>query len=120
MSRRPIAHAAELLCVVVLLWVRASGQILQNNLDDHRPGVYPPWGWKPVCVAPACNPGGNPAGPISTSQTIDNSYPSLDGESMLLSITAPSQADGTNALWTYVAGAQDDITVSAFDIQVYI
>jgi hypothetical protein len=104
----------------VLLTGPAFAQVYQNNIDDQKLGVYPPRGWELVCVDPACNPGGNVAGPTSTSQTIDNPVPSLDGDSMMFSITAPSQSDGTNALWTYIAGAEDDITISSFDIEVYI
>src|ERR1700688_3165805 len=38
-------------------------------------------GWKPVCVLPTCNPGGQNR-PTKVSQTIDHSSPSKDGDSM--------------------------------------
>ncbi len=113
-------HISRLVSVAVLLTGAAFAQVFQNNTDDQAPGVYPPVGWEPVCAAPACDPGGNPAGPTTTSHTIDNASPSLDGESMKFSVTAPSQPDGTNVLWTYIAGAQDDILISSFDLEVYI
>jgi hypothetical protein len=73
-----------------------STQVVVNtaNIDDTLTN------WKPVCVLPSCNPGGsNP--PASTSQTINNATPSLDGESMLLSSTTSASSTQTNALWVY-------------------
>jgi hypothetical protein len=111
-----------------------STQVVVNtaNIDDTLTN------WKPVCVLPSCNPGGsNP--PASTSQTINNPTPSLDGESMLLSSTTSASSTQTNALWVYnspttcdactdfvmytpfyLSGATSYITSPEFDLNDFI
>jgi hypothetical protein len=73
-------------------------------------------GWKPVCVLPSCNPGGNGI-PTKTSHTIDHKVPSKDGRSMEVSITGHEY---TNALWTYRAGADDSATTLSTSLWVYL
>jgi hypothetical protein len=90
-----------------------------TNIDDTLTawGGYGTAGWKPVCVLPGCNPGGvNP--PSATNQTINNASPSLDGESMLLSITSPAGGN-SNSLWTYIAGANEAATQFVEDYRIY-
>ena len=53
-----------------------------------------------TCAQPECYPGGKGV-PVSTSQTIDNASPSVDGASMLLTETANSTTSYTNVLWPY-------------------
>lgn len=73
-------------------------------------------GWKPVCVLPSCNPGGSGV-PTRTSQTIGHARPSKDGRSMEVSITGPQYS---NALWTYIAGADDNATSFSTSLWVYL
>jgi hypothetical protein len=80
-----------------------------NNVDDSMQG------WKPVCVLPSCNPGGSGV-PTATSQTINHSKPSKDGEAMKVSITG---SQNTNALWTYIAGSDDAATSVSMSVNVY-
>ncbi len=83
------------------------------NVDEIQ-NLWPPSGWKPVCILPSCNPGG--AGiPTATSQTFNNPTPSLDGKSMKVSITGPAFS---NALWSYIAGANDNVTNMVADFWV--
>jgi hypothetical protein len=76
-----------------------------------------PGDWKTVCILPGCNPGGSGT-PTSTSQTINNSTPSLSGNSMLISLTA--DANSTNALWTHLDTACDSCTTMVSDFYFYI
>jgi hypothetical protein len=84
-----------------------------SNIDDTLTG------WKPVCIQTTCNPGGVDA-PASTTQTINNVSPSLDGHSMLISETTNASSTQTNALWVYSAGSCDSCTTITSDFQVYI
>lgn len=84
--------------------------ITSTNIDDTLTG------WKPVCILPDCNPGGVGI-PTATAQTINHVSPSLDGESMLVSITGPAF---TNALWVYLAGPQDDTVTQSFDVHIFL
>jgi hypothetical protein len=79
------------------------------NVDDSMKG------WKLVCVLPTCNPGGSGT-PTRTSQTIGHVSPSKDGNSMEVSITGPQYS---NALWTYIAGADDNATSFSTSLWVY-
>jgi hypothetical protein len=79
------------------------------NVDDSMRG------WKPVCVLPSCNPGGSGI-PTHTSQTTGHARPAKDGGSMDVSLTGPSY---TNALWTYIAGRNDQATSLSMDLWVY-
>lgn len=60
-------------------------------------------GWKPVCILPACNPGGRGI-PTATAQTVGNAIPSKDGKSMKVSVSGSSY---TNALWTHISERND-------------
>jgi len=75
--------------------------------------------WKPVCIEPACAPGGSGV-PMATSQTINNSEPSKDGKSMHFSLSSNSDSASTNALWVNVAGNCDDCTRINTDFWIYI
>src|ERR1700677_3370206 len=77
----------------------AGLSLYEPNTDDTLTG------WRAVCVLPSCNPGGVNA-PAATNQTINNASPSLDGDSMFISITSPS-AGNSNALWSYIPSAVD-------------
>lgn len=92
-----------------------SAIITANNIDDIAPGGWPPTGWKPVCILPACNPGGVGI-PTATSQT-NGASPNLDGAAMQFSVTGPAY---TNALWTYIAGVSDRATYFNADYWYYI
>jgi hypothetical protein len=83
--------------------------VSSNGVDDSMKG------WKPVCVLPSCNPGGSGI-PTATSQTIHHVKPSKDGYSMKVSITGPQYS---NALWTYIAGANDSATSFSTTLRVY-
>jgi hypothetical protein len=72
-------------------------------------------GWKPVCVLPTCNPGGENR-PTAVSQTIDHHSPSKDGDAMEFLLAGPRY---TNALWTYRAGADDSATSFTMTFWVY-
>jgi hypothetical protein len=75
--------------------------------------------WKPVCVEPACSPGGSGV-PTATSQTINNTSPSKDGKSMHLSLSSNSASAYTNALWVNVSGNCDNCTRINTDFWIYI
>jgi hypothetical protein len=92
---------------------QGSPPLVFSNLDDSLTK------WKPVCVLSACNPGGTDA-PASTSQTINNVSPSLDGHSMRISETTNASSTQTNALWVYSAGSCDSCTTTTSDFEVYI
>jgi hypothetical protein len=83
--------------------------LLANSVDDSMKG------WKPVCILPSCNPGGNGI-PTTTSQTIGHSKPSKDGKAMKVSITGPQYS---NALWTYIAAHDDTATSVSMSVNVY-
>jgi hypothetical protein len=83
--------------------------ISKRNVDDSMKG------WKPVCVLPACNPGGIGI-PTATSQTTSHPSPSKDHDSMKVSITGPQYS---NALWTYIAGSDDSATTFSTNLWVY-
>ena len=72
-------------------------------------------GWKPVCVLPYCNPGGQGI-PIKTSHTINHKSPTKDGRAMKVSITGQRY---TNALWTHVAGHEDKARSMSMSLWVY-
>lgn len=72
-------------------------------------------GWKPVCIKPTCDPGGSGI-PTATSQTVHHAKPSKDSGSMKVSITGPQYS---NALWTYIAGADDSGTSFSMSLWVY-
>lgn len=105
------------------LWAQT---VTQNNIDDDTPGAWPAHstGWKVVCIIGACG-GGTPGGtvaPTSTSQTINNTTPSLDGESMFLSLASPSgmaSTDNAEALWTYIAGVDENATNFQTTVHIY-
>jgi hypothetical protein len=86
-----------------------SKEISDRNADDSMKG------WKPVCIKPACNPGGQGT-PSATSQTIGHRNPTKDGHSMKVSITGPKYS---NALWTHDAGAYDNATSFTLSLWVY-
>lgn len=67
------------------------------------------------CSGPDCAGGSGNA--TSTSQTIDNAAPSLDGASMKLTLTAAHPF--TNVLWTYKISACDSCTDFRSDFEVY-
>lgn len=107
---------------IVFLGLCCSGLAQQPlaaiNADDSLGNYLTGVGWKPVCILPACNPGGlHP--PAATSQTINHPVPSKDGESMLLSITSPTNGN-SNALWVYLAGSLDTATTISSDFWVYL
>jgi hypothetical protein len=79
------------------------------NADDSMKG------WKPVCILPNCNPGGSGL-PTHTSQTTGHARPSKDGRSMKVSLTGPSY---TNALWTHIAGRDDQATSFSMSLWIY-
>jgi hypothetical protein len=80
-----------------------------NNVDDSMTG------WKPVCVLPSCNPGGENR-PTNVSQSIDHHSPSKDGDAMEFLLAGPKY---TNALWSYKAGADDSATTFTMTFWVY-
>jgi len=75
--------------------------------------------WKAVCVEPGCSPGGSGV-PTATSQTINNTSPSKDGNSMHFSLSSHSASAYTNALWVNVAGNCDNCTRINTDFWIYI
>ena len=93
--------------------ISSLNSLLLVNLDDSLIN------WKPVCIKTACDPGGTDA-PASTSQTINNVSPSLDGHSMFISETTNTTSTQTNALWVYLAGSCDSCTTITSDFNVYI
>jgi hypothetical protein len=91
------------------------------NIDDQNIGTWPPTGWKTVCILPTCNPGGT-VPPTSTTWTIDNPTPSLDGDSMLLGLTSPSgmaSTDNAEVLVTYIAGTDETATNFSLTYHIY-
>lgn len=104
-------YLAVLLCTFSVAQVPFDDtNITRLNVDDSLNG------WKPVCVLPSCDPGGNGI-PTHTSQTIGHVHPSKDGSSMEISITGPEYS---NALWVYIAGADDDVTLLSTRLWVYL
>lgn len=113
----------SLFCAIgftVLLTLPVSAQVY-SNLDDTLTG------WQnPPCsnLNPAgsfCAGGsGTPVG--DPTQTIDNSTPSLDGESMKISLDGESLSSGetTNVLWPWKAGANNSITTFVGIYHVYL
>jgi len=99
----------------MLLLASAVAQTNSNIDDTLTSWVQGSAGWKPVCIKPACDPGGSGI-PTSTGQTINNTNPSRDGASMKISITGPAN---TNALWPYVAGVRESATHFSVDFWVY-
>ena len=103
-------------CLVLLFSTLAVSQmpfeaagVTRLNVDESMNG------WKPVCVLPTCNPGGRGI-PSKTFQTIGHSSPSKDSGSMEVSITGPQYS---NALWTYIAGVDDNATSFSMSLWVY-
>jgi hypothetical protein len=107
-----------------ITWPAASGTVMLGgsttlsltNLDDSLTT------WKPVCVVGGCA-GGTPGGtntPTATVQSIGNASPSLDGASMLLSLTTPVTSTQTNALWARNGASCDTCTDITSDFEVYI
>jgi hypothetical protein len=84
-------------------------EVSVRNVDDSMSG------WKPVCVLPTCNPGGENR-PTAVSQTIDHHSPSRDGDAMEFLLSGPRY---TNALWSYRAGADDSATSFEMTFWVY-
>lgn len=82
------------------------------NLDDSLTG------WT-ICTLPGCNPGGVNV-PASTTQTINNATPSVDGESMLLSETTIAISTQTNALFYHAGSGCDTCTNFVDDSWVYV
>lgn len=68
-----------------------------------------------VCSGPVC--AGGSANATSTSQTIDNATPSLDGASMML--TQSTSQKFTDVLWTYKVSACDSCTDFRSDFEAY-
>jgi hypothetical protein len=68
--------------------------------------------WKSPCALESCDPGGvNPPG--SVTQTAGNATPSLDGNSMLLSVTTiPGSSMQTNVLFPYLSPVSCDLCTS--------
>jgi hypothetical protein len=93
--------------------VVSSPPTVTSNIDGTLTG------WKPVCTKPTCNPGGVDT-PASTSQTINNTSPSLDGNSMFISSTTNASSTQTNALWSFNSGPCDSCTSVTSDFQTYI
>ncbi len=81
-------------------------EVTSYDVDDTMSG------WKPVCVLPTCNPGGENR-PTKVSQTINHSSPSKDGHAMEFLLAGYKY---TNALWTYRAGADDSATSFEYDV----
>src|ERR1700677_4157411 len=103
-------RAAWLLCLAALLASGAAAQTVYNNLDD----TLTPW-QNPPCSN--LNPpgsfcaGGNGTPTAPPTQTINNSTPSLDGESMLTSFSCQSglpSGETTNVLWPYKTPSFDN------------
>jgi hypothetical protein len=67
-----------------------------------------------TCVKPACDPGGNPAGPTSVSsqivQTSPCPYPTWERKELQLLQLSVSGPSYVNALWSYKMGAMDNAT----------
>jgi beta-glucanase (GH16 family) len=87
------------------------------NVDDSFVPAYPPIGWKlPLCVLPACNPGG--AGvPTASSLTLNNGAPTQGTTNMKLSETGPSF---TNVLAPRPSGRKDDAQILTSDFWFYL
>jgi hypothetical protein len=104
-------------CLAMLFSTLSVAQAPSGDTDITRLNVNESLtGWKPVCVLPSCDPGGNGI-PTNTSHTIGHTHPSKDGHSMEFSITGPEYS---NALWTYIAGADDDATSLSTSLWVYL
>jgi hypothetical protein len=110
---------AALFCVAVLA-LPVCAQVY-NNIDDSLIGFQ-----NPPCsnLNPAgsfCAGGsGTPVG--LPTQTIDNVSPSLDGDSMEISLDGESLPSGetTNVLWPWKAGANNSITTFVGTYHVYL
>jgi hypothetical protein len=77
---------------------------LAGNFDDIQTG------WQ-LCTGPGC--AGGTGNPTSTSQTFMNASPSLDGSSMLLSLSGPQFS---NNAWLLNTGPQDSDTSFTLDL----
>lgn len=88
-----------------------SARITITNADDSLDH------WS-TCIEPACHPGGKGIA-VANSQTIGHSDPSIDGSSMLLTVTADSRNFFTNVLWPYKTKGCDDCTQVHTDFQAY-
>jgi len=98
----------RLLLLVVLLIAPCAirAQSTFNNLDDS----YTSWQYSPPCYGTACAGGTGTAS--SFVFVIDNSVPSLDGQSLKIGFTGPTLTDGetTNVLWPRKVGANNSAT----------
>lgn len=99
--------------VLLLLPLSAFAQLYPNTDDTLS-------GWQsPPCLGTACAGGTGTA--TAYFQTIDNSTPSLDGESMEIGFTGPSLTSGetTNVLWPHKVGANGAVTALSGTWHVY-
>ncbi len=71
-----------------------------------------------TCAQPECHPGGKGI-PVSTSQTIGNASPSVDGASMMVTETVDSPTFYTDVLWPYKMKGCDACTQMNTDFWVY-
>jgi len=99
--------------VLLLLPLSAFAQLYPNTDDTLS-------GWQsPPCLGTACAGGTGTA--TAYFQTIDNSTPSLDGESMEIGFTGPGLTSGetTNVLWPHKVGANGAVTALSGTWHVY-
>lgn len=97
-----------MLCL--LTTAHAQTTVTYSNLDDSLSG----WQYNPPCQGPAC--AGGTGTPTSTSLTINNPTPSLDGESAEFTLNcvpncgALTSGQTTNVLWPNKVGANNNWT----------
>jgi hypothetical protein len=88
-----------------------ANKITVTNADDSMAH------WS-TCAQPECHPGGKGV-PVSTNQTINNTDPSTDGASMLVTETIDSKTSYTDVLWPYKIKGCDTCTQMNTDFRVY-
>lgn len=107
----------KILLAILLFAVSAFGQATFSNLDDSLTG----WQYNPPCEGPAC--AGGSAFPTTTTMSVGNAMPSMDGQSAKFSMTAAAQSNPsltTNVLWPRKVGANNTYTTFVGTYHVYI